>query len=91
MVELRPDERIAFTWNFPPSLPTIRDARTLIQIDLAPVPGQPDRTFVTLTQKGFRAGLEWDQGRRYFDKAWSVVLDRLQQRFLKGPIDWSAP
>jgi hypothetical protein len=48
------------------------------------------KTEVRLRQTGFHAGEDWDKGLAYFDRAWDVVLDRLQTRFVNGPIDWSA-
>jgi uncharacterized protein YndB with AHSA1/START domain len=87
---LVPNRSLAFTWNFPPSLPTVRDANTLITVELKPLDGQPGRTDVILTQRGFRTGLEFAKGYAYFDRAWGIVLERLQKRFAEGPIDWKA-
>jgi len=88
VVEIAPPGRIAFTWNFPPSIPTLRDAHTLVTIQVSPLEGGQSR--VDLKQEGFRTGPEWDEGRAYFDEAWGIVLERLQQRFKSGPIDWDA-
>jgi uncharacterized protein YndB with AHSA1/START domain len=88
-VELVPGERLAFTWNFPPSLPLLRNAHTLVTVSLASA-GE-GLTRVSLTQTGWRAGHDWPKGRAYFERAWQVVLDRLAKRFSHGPVDWSAP
>lgn len=89
IVELVPDRRLVVTWNFPPSLPTLRDGRTLVTVELEPLDG--GRTRVTLRQVGFRRGAEWDEGFAYFERAWNLVLERLAASFVQGPIDWSAP
>ena len=79
--------RLEVTWNFPPSLPTIRDERTRVIIELRD--NDPD-TAVTLRHTGFADGPEWAEGRAYFDRAWDTVLGRLRERFERGPIDWHA-
>ena len=87
LIEIAAPSRLAFTWNFPPTLPAIRTAHTLITVELAPA-GE-GATRVTLTQRGWRAGPQWSKGRVYFDRAWGLVLSRLKQRFEQGPVDWS--
>ncbi len=80
-------KRLAFTWNFPLSLPEIRDEHTEVAIALEPL-GEK-RTRVTLTATGWKPGEVWDKGYAYFEKAWDTVLTRLQSRFKAGPVDWS--
>jgi uncharacterized protein YndB with AHSA1/START domain len=85
-----PPRRLAFTWNAPPSIPTIRGQRTMVVVDLEPA--GPARTRLVFTHLGWGRGADWDQAYAYFDRAWgAVVLPRLQRRFESGPIDWSAP
>jgi len=80
--------RLVFTWSFPPSLPTIRGQHTEVSVSLeSTADGQ---TQVALCQTGWQEGGEWEQGYAYFDRAWSLVLERLAARFESGPIDWSA-
>ncbi len=86
VVEIAPPGLIAFTWNFPPTIPTLRDARTLVTVQLSPL--EDGQARVDLEQEGFRTGPDWDEGRAYFESAWGIVLSRLQQRFASGPIDW---
>ncbi len=87
MVE--PQRKLGFTWNFPPTLPTIRNARTQVSIEL--VPTNDGKTMVRLSQTGWGEGKDWDEGFQYFQRAWSLVLSRLQYRFESGPIDWNKP
>ncbi|HOX44143.1 MAG TPA: DUF6265 family protein [Myxococcota bacterium] len=87
-LELAP-ARLAFTWNFPPSLPAIRGERTLVEVRLEAL--APERTRVWLDQRGFEPGADWEAGQAYFERAWGLVLARLAQRFEAGPVDWSAP
>lgn len=77
-VALEPAEHVAFTWNFPPHLTTIRDARTRVDLTLS---AAPEGTALTLRQSGWRGDGEWPAGRAYFDAAWRRVLDALVGHF----------
>jgi uncharacterized protein YndB with AHSA1/START domain len=85
LVALDRPRRLEFTWNFPPSLPTLRDLHTNVVVELREDDGE---TAVTLRQTGFLDGEDWSEGRAYFERAWGLVLRRLRQRFEQGPIDW---
>lgn len=87
VVALEPGRSLTFTWSFPPTLPRLRAARTVVSASFSP--GPRETTDVVLTQRGWRQGPDWDAGRIYFGKAWSLVLERLRRRFAEGPIDWS--
>ena len=90
IVGLEPRKRFAFTWNAPPSIPTIRGQRTLVVLDFA-AEGE-SATRLRFTELGWGEGPDWDQAYAYFDHAWgAVVLPRLIHRFEQGPIDWNAP
>jgi len=81
---------LGFSWNFPPSLPELRDQRTLVTLRLAAVAA--GRTRVNLCQYGWGEGEVWEQGYRYFERAWrAIVLPRLRYRFDVGPVDWDNP
>lgn len=88
---LVPMKLLAFTWNAPPQFPTIRepDLHTIIYLRFEEL--SPNKTKVRFSQRGWGEGDEWDQVFAYFDKAWDIVLGRLQIRFASGPIDWSNP
>jgi uncharacterized protein YndB with AHSA1/START domain len=89
VVAFEPPNWLAVSWNFPPVLPSIRDEHTEVGIGLQAL--EDGRTRVVLSQRGWKAGPDWDEGFRYFSRAWKVVLARLQHRFTHGPIDWQAP
>lgn len=84
-----PGRSLSFTWNFPTTLPTIRNAHTAVTLTFEPV--DSSKTRVTLEQTGWGEGPDWDEGFRYFDRAWALVLARLEHRFAVGPLDWTAP
>ena len=80
---------LAFSWNSPPHLPTVRGQMTHVVVRLAETSAVTTR--VTLRHGGWGNGGEWDEAFQYFGAAWSkVVLPRLQQRFAKGPIAWDS-
>jgi uncharacterized protein YndB with AHSA1/START domain len=80
-------KRLVFNWNFPPSLPSIRKQKTVVEVTLIEEGG---KTRVRLMQRGFKTSDDWQKGRAYFDKAWDKVLSRLAQRFETGqPVDLS--
>lgn len=83
-----PEEMLSFSWNNPPHLTTIRSKHTWVVITLKQV---KNKTEVVLTHVGWGMGDEWMKAFQYFNKAWEVVLGRLQYRFKKGPIDWKNP
>ncbi len=85
---LQPKRMLSFTWNAPPSLPEVRQQRTVVIIRFAPV--SDTQTRVTLHHTGWGDGGEWDKTFAYFDKAWSNVLGNLQKRFDENkPVDWT--
>lgn len=76
-----PEKMLAFSWNAPPSIPSLRDAgaKTQVVLQLAPVRGAATR--VSLTQHGLGDGKEWDQYHAHFDQAWGYVLTNLKKHF----------
>jgi uncharacterized protein YndB with AHSA1/START domain len=82
-------EMLSFTWNAPPSMPAVRQARTWVVLHF--YPHESNQTRITLTHVGWKMGEEWQKALQYFNRAWEVVLGRLQYRFQKGPIDWKKP
>ena len=78
---------LSFTWNAPPDLPHIRSHYTHVIVTLVGI-GEGE-TRVRLTHDGWGTSGEWDEGIEYFRKAWGgIVLPRLRQRFVSGPIRW---
>jgi uncharacterized protein YndB with AHSA1/START domain len=87
VLAIQPKEMLAFTWNAPPSLPSVRGQMTHVVVRLFAV--DEENTRVTLSHDGWGTGDEWDQAFEYFTEAWGeVVLPRLKFRFEKGPIKW---
>jgi uncharacterized protein YndB with AHSA1/START domain len=83
-----PAEMLSFSWNAPPHLPNVRKERTWVVLQFDPAGAGATR--VRAAQLGWGEGEEWDQCYVYFDRAWDVVLGRLQERFERGPVDWAA-
>ena len=89
VISLSPGQRLVVTWNFPPTIPSIRDEHTRWALTLEPI--GDDHTLVRLNHYGWKEGPDWDEGFAYFERAWGLVLGRLQRRFTQGPIDWDNP
>jgi uncharacterized protein YndB with AHSA1/START domain len=79
---------LSLTWNAPPEIPSIRVQRTHVTIGLESL--QNEHTRITLTHDGWGASEDWIAARKYFERAWGlVVIPRLKQRFLVGPHQWT--
>jgi uncharacterized protein YndB with AHSA1/START domain len=90
VMAIQPQRMLAFTWNAPPHLPSVRGQRTHVVVRLCET--EAGETRVTLRHDGWGEGGEWDAAFEYFGRAWAdVVLPRLKRRFERGPIDWSHP
>jgi uncharacterized protein YndB with AHSA1/START domain len=90
VISIDPPKRLSFTWNFPPSIPELRDKGVLARVTVEFLPGSMDgSTLVSLVHDEFPEGEAGEKGRAYFEKAWDTVLARLQQRFRSGPVDWT--
>jgi uncharacterized protein YndB with AHSA1/START domain len=87
VMAVQPKRMLAFTWNAPPDLPTVRGQRTHVVVRFQKV--DEVHTKVTLVHDGWGEGEEWDAAYQYFLQAWKrVVLPRLKYRFSVGPLDW---
>lgn len=84
-----PGEMLSFTWSAPPSMPDVRKERTWVVLFFRELEG--NKTRIDLLHLGWQMGEEWQEAFRYFDRAWEVVLGRLQYRFQKEPINWKSP
>lgn len=74
-----PMEMVSFEWNFPPAVPTLRNAHAKTFIVLRFEAAGDRKTRVRLYQLGWQDGEDWDKGYTYFDRAWSFVLDLLKK------------
>ncbi|MGE5798138.1 MAG: SRPBCC family protein [Ignavibacteria bacterium] len=84
------NKMISFTWNAPPTMPTVRQQLTHVTIRFTE---QDDNTIkVTLNHDGWGDGEEWDKAFNYFDRQWNnVVLPMLKYRFENGSVNWKNP
>lgn len=73
-----PRRMLAFSWTFPPDVPELRDAGETTQVVVFFDDLGNDRVRVRLYKHGWKDGESWRRGRDYFDRAWSIVLDRLK-------------
>ena len=90
VISVEPPKRLAFSWSFPPSIPELRGTGAKARVTVELLPASVDgATLVLLVHDGFPEGEAGEKGRAYFEKAWDVVLARLQQRFRSGQVDWS--
>lgn len=90
ILAMDPPRMLAFTWNAPPNLPTVRNQHTYVQVKLKAL--SETETQVRLIHTGFSEGGEWEGYHRYFAQTWSqYVLPYLRHRFAVGPIDWDNP
>ncbi len=84
-----PYEMLSFTWSAPPSMPAVRKERTWVVLFFRSL--EEKKTQVTMVHLGWQVGEEWQKALQYFDKAWELVLSRLQYRFQTGPLNWEKP
>jgi uncharacterized protein YndB with AHSA1/START domain len=90
ILALQPERMLSFTWNAPPSLPSVRGEMTHVVVRFEEI--DPKSTEVSLIHDGWGEGGEWDQAYEYFIRAWGeVVFPRLRYRFVNGPVDWNNP
>jgi len=78
-----PQEMISFTWNAPPSIPTVRnhEYKAWVTVFLKPV---ATGTEVRLVHTGWPEGKDWDKTFAYFDSAWGRVLAALKGHWEQG-------
>lgn len=71
-----PQEMISFTWNAPPSIPTVRnhEYKTWVTVFFTETTQGTD---VRLVHTGWPEGEDWDKTYDYFNNAWGYVLQAL--------------
>jgi len=74
-----PEQMLSFTWNAPPSIPEIRnqDYRTWVVIQFRTLDSK--QTEVHLVHLGWLDGEKWDETIAYFENAWDMVLNALEE------------
>ncbi len=84
------NKSLAFTWNQPPSIPSLRDYQTMVYIDFRSTGLM--HCELTLTQIGFGDSEDWEKAARYFEKAWGeIVLPYLVSAAHHGKVDFHNP
>lgn len=90
ILAIQPEKMLSFTWNAPPTLPTVRGEMTHVVVRFEEI--DPEITRVSLVHDGWGEGSEWDLAHEYFVRAWGdIVLPRLKYSFESGPIHWDNP
>ena len=80
VVNVVPKSRLTFSWNSPPSLPEVRNSRTNVIVEFKPSEDGHE-TIVRLLSIGWGSGEQWEASYRYFEVAWTTVLDWLEAAF----------
>jgi len=78
-----PHEMLAFEWNFPPAVSSLRESGAMTQVVLKFEDLSDGTVKVKFAQLGWKKGEDWDKGYAYFDNAWSRVLDQLKNHLEK--------
>ena len=75
-----PTEVLAFDWRFPRDIPSLRysDNRTQVVVQFDDLGDKGTR--VRFSQHGWQEGEDWDRGYRYFDEAWTWVLNEMKRQ-----------
>lgn len=78
-----PNEMLAFEWNFPPAIESLRYSGAKTQVVLQFKQVEDGRVQVRFAQVGWQEGEDWDKGYAYFEKAWTYVFDQFKTRMEK--------
>lgn len=73
-----PQRMLAFSWTFPPDVPELRDAGETTQVVVIFDELGANKVRIRLYKHGWKDGEPWRRGWDYFDRAWSIVLERLK-------------
>ena len=79
-----PQETLAFSWTFPPSIPELRNAGETTQVVVRFTDHGDGTVTVRLIAHEWQHGEAWDAGFAYFDRAWATVLNALKSHFEDG-------
>ena len=83
-----PKTKLVMSALAPPSFPHVREERTKAIWEFTAAGAKSTR--VKLTQTGWKESEEWDKAYAYLADGNQQLLETLQMRFEKGPIDWKA-
>lgn len=85
IVSFRDRKQLVVHAMAPEQFPEVRKVGTTAIFDFTP---DGERTRVTLTQTGWRAGKEWDEAYEYLATGNAQLLAQLHLRFAHGPLRW---
>lgn len=74
-----PEHMLSFTWNAPPTIPEVREHehKTWVVVHFSQIGAE--QVQVTLDHLGWLDGEAWDEAYAYFEKAWDLVLNGLEE------------
>jgi uncharacterized protein YndB with AHSA1/START domain len=87
ILSFKPKQELVMSAMAPPMFPHVREDRTTATWEFRTVDSKT--THVTLKQTGWKDGAEWDKAYDYLADGNAQLLQTLQVRFQKGPIDWA--
>ncbi len=83
ILSIQDKRMLAFTWNAPPSMPTIRAQRTHVILYFSEI--SHERCKLHLINDGYGDSDDWIKAFKYFENAWrNIVLPRLRQYLEKN-------
>ena len=88
VLSYEPETMLSFEWSAPPEVPAVNHANTWVVVRL--MSNGPGETEVNISHLGYGSGPEWDKARKHFEQGWAELLERLQQRFAVGPVNWAS-
>jgi uncharacterized protein YndB with AHSA1/START domain len=83
-----PKRQLVMSAMAPAQFPHVREERTKATWEFTAVDANATR--LVLKQTGWKEGEEWDKAYAYLADGNKQLLETLQRRFEKGPIDWAA-
>jgi uncharacterized protein YndB with AHSA1/START domain len=79
-----PQRMLAFEWNFPPKLKSLRESGAKTQVVLRFDDLGDGRVRVRFAQLGWQDGDDWQAGYEYFEEAWDWVMSQFEQKIGGG-------
>ena len=69
----------SFTWNTPPSLLDLRNSGYYTWVVITFDEIEVNKTLVKLYNLGYPLDKKWNRGYQYFEKAWDIVMNELEE------------
>jgi uncharacterized protein YndB with AHSA1/START domain len=87
ILSFTPKHTLVMSAMAPETFPHVRAGRTTAAWEFTAI--DANTTQLTLKQTGWKQGEEWDKAYDYLASGNAQLLQVLQRRFAKGPIDWA--